>query len=395
MERRPAMVARLPMKTTTKFVDFLSPRLVGDRFDGHAIPLEVLKDLSVLEELIVEVAKWHYRQDNPQRERIPKGFADEVSLRITRIGDGSAIPKIVLAIATNEPSPFPIDHRNYFEKAKSSIVEAVDRAERRQSVAGLLSDNHLAYFDRIGRSLRDHESLELNFPDTERPARLNKTTRRYLTLATSSTQGYSEEVRIRGRVFEADQEKERFHLRLTDGSRIPAPIQPEHRDTILDAFRSFKKGSRVVIEGIGRYDRRSGRLTKLESVEHVSVLDRMDVGARLEEFQLLKNGWLEGNGTVPKSDDLAWLAEAFERFYPDELPAPYLYPTPEGGVQAEWTNGDLEASLDIDLSARRSAWHLFNVATDQASEADFDLAKPEDWVRLTEVVRGVVGGRGG
>ncbi|MCS7466416.1 hypothetical protein NZK35_06975 [Stieleria sp. ICT_E10.1] len=376
----------------TEIVDFLSPRLVGDRFDGHAIPLEVLKDLSVLEELIVEVAKWHYKRDNPQRKRIPKGFADEVSLKVTEIEDGSAIPKVVLAIATTATSLFPVDHREYFEKARASIVEAVDRAEKQQSVAGLLNDNHLAYFDRIGRSLRDSESLELNFPDTSRPARLNKTTRRYLTLATSSTQGYTEEVRIRGRIYEADQEKERFHLRLMDGTRIPAPIQPEHLDTVLDAFNTFKRGSRVVIEGVGRHDRRSGRLVKLESVEHISVLDRMDVGARLEEFKLLKNGWLEGKGRAPKSEHLDWLAEVFDSFYPDELPAPYLYPTPEGGVQAEWTSGDFEASLDIDLGKQRSNWHLLNIDTDEESEAEFDLTKPEDWVKLAKLLKEVLGG---
>lgn len=381
-----------PFQPMTEIVDFLNPRLVGDRFDGHAIPLEVLKDLSVLEELIVEVAKWHYKQDNPQRKRIPKGFADEVSLKVTEIADGSAIPKVVLAIAATSSSLFPVDHREYFEKAKASIVEAVDRAEKQQSVAGLLNDNHLAYFDRIGRSLRDSESLELNFPDTNRPARLNKVTRRYLTLATSSTQGYTEEVRVRGRVFEADQERERFHLRLTDGLRIPAPIQPEHLDTILDAFKTFKQGSRVVIEGVGRYDRRSSRLIKLESVEHISVLDGMDVGARLEEFKLLKNGWLEGKGRALKGEHLDWLAEAFDSSYPDELPVPYLYPTPEGGIQAEWTSGDLEASLDIDLGKRRSDWHLLNMETDEESEAEFDLAKQEDWVELAKLVKDVFGG---
>ncbi|KAA1259500.1 hypothetical protein LF1_20340 [Rubripirellula obstinata] len=376
----------------TETVDFLSPRLVGDRFNGHAIPLEVLKDLSVLEELIVEVAKWHYRQDNPTRKRIPKGFADEVSLQVTEIGEGSAIPKVVLAIAAASSSLFPVDHREYFEKAKASIVEAVDCAENQKPVTGLLSENHLAYFDRIGRSLRDSESLELNYPDTNRPARLNKTTRRYLTLATSSTQGYTEEVRIRGRVFEADQEKERFRLRLMDGSQIPSPIQPEHLDKILEAFNKFKEGSRVIIEGVGRYDRRTGRLTKLESIEHISVLDAMDVGIRLEEFKRLKNGWMEGKGRAPKNDHLDWLAEAFESSYPDDLPSPYLYPTLEGGVQAEWSSGDLDASLEIDLDKRLSAWHLLNTETDEESEAEFNLLRPEDWVKLAEMVKGVFGG---
>ena len=37
-------------------IPFLSPRLVGERFVGHAIPLELLKDLAVVEEMIIEVA---------------------------------------------------------------------------------------------------------------------------------------------------------------------------------------------------------------------------------------------------------------------------------------------------------------------------------------------------
>jgi hypothetical protein len=312
-------------------------------------------------------------------------------LKVTEIGEGSAIPKIVLAITATSSSLFPVDHREYFEKARDSIVKAVDCAENQQPVKGLLSDNHLAYFDRIGRSLLESESLELNHPDTNRPARLNKATRRYLTLAASSTQGYTEEVRIRGRVFEADQEKEQFHLRLMDGSRISAPIQPEHLDTILDAFNAFKKGSRVVIEGIGRYDRRSGRLIKLESVEHISVLDDMDIGSRLEELKPLKNGWLEGKGLAPKSEHLDWLTETFESSYPDDLPSPYLYPTPEGGVQAEWTSGDLEASLEIDLGSRSAVWHLLNIETDVESEANFNLSKQEDWGKLAELVRATVG----
>lgn len=377
-----------------EIVDFLKPRLVGDRFDGHAIPLEVLKDLSVLEELIVEVAKWHYKQDNPERKRIPKGFADEVALKVTEIEEGSAIPKIVLAIASAGSTLFPSDYRDCFEKAKDSIIKVVDCAEKQKPVQGLLSDNHLAYFDRIGRSLRDGEALELNYPDTNRPARLNKATRRYLTLATSSTHGYTEEVRVRGSLCAADQEKERFDLRLIDGSRIPAPIQPEHLDTILDAFKTFKQGSRVVIEGVGRYDRRSSRLIKLESVEHISLLDDMDIGARLEEFKVLKNGWLEGNGRAPKSEQLDWLTEVFESFYPDDLPSPYLYPTPDGGVQAEWSIKDSEASLEIDLAKQTAAWHLLDMATDEESETELDFSRPDSRVKLAELVRGIFGENG-
>lgn len=55
-------------------VPFLKPRMAGSRFDDHAIPLDMLKEFAVLEEMIVEVAKWHYLNDHPKRERSPRGF---------------------------------------------------------------------------------------------------------------------------------------------------------------------------------------------------------------------------------------------------------------------------------------------------------------------------------
>ena len=399
MRFREAFGVRIRTYLTSSFnemletIEFLNPRLVGDRFTGHSIPLEVLKDLSVLEELIVEVAKWHYRRENPERKRIPKGFANEVSLKVTEIGDGSAIPKIVLSIATVTNTLFPIDHRDYFEKAKESIVSAIDAAEKHQSVTGILTDSHLAYFDRVGRSLREGESLELNHPDRARPARLNKATRRYLTLAATSLQGYTDEVSLRGSICEADQRKERFQLQLIDRSVIGAPIQSEHLETILDAFRGFKSGVRVIIDGVARYDRR-GRLDELESVEHINLLDAMDVGARLDEFRLLKDGWFDGKGVAPKPDGLDWLADQLDSNYSDQLPSPFLYPTGEGGVQAEWSLGDWEASLDINLQAKSGYWHALNQHNDQEHEQEIVLGTLDGWKWLAEQLESIAGGNG-
>ncbi len=376
----------------TENVEFLNPRLVGDRFADHAIPLEVLKDLSALEELIVEVAKWHFLQENSERKRIPKGFAEQVSLKITEIGEGSAIPKIVLSIASITNTLFPVDHRDSFEKARESIIAAVDAAEKGESIAGILKDNHLAYFDRIGRSLRSGESLELNYADPSRPARLNKITRRNLTLAASSVQEYTDEVNIRGTICEADQRKGRFELQLIDQSVIRAPIQSEHLETILDAFNRYKSGIKVAIDGVGVFDRRS-KLVELESVEHISLLDPMDVASRLDEFRTLKNGWFEGKGVAPKSEHLDWLADQFESNYPDNLASPYLYPTAEGGVQAEWSLGTWETTLEIDLLSKKAYWHAMNTASDDDVEKAIDLGQLDGWKWIAEEVTRVAGSR--
>lgn len=377
-----------------ELIPFLDPRLVGDRFDQHSIPLEVLKDLAVLEDLIVDVAKWHFLKDNPERQRVPRGFSDQISLDVKGIGEGSAIPKIVLCIAAGATeSLFPLDHRHCFEKARSSVIDAVNAAQFDESLKSILTDSHLAYFDRIGRSLRDGESIELDYKDSERPARLNRATRRKLTLSAASIQQLTEEVSLRGAICEADQRKGRFELELVDKTIIRAPIQSEHIATIFEAFKGYQNGLRVGIDGVGVFARNGG-LKSIESIEQISILDVMDVGARLDELKLLRNGWLEGKGRAPKAEHLDWLVESFERFYPDELPIPYLYPTEEGGVQAEWTIARSEASLEIDLKGRTSSWHQLDLDSDDEDEAQLDLGNAKGWVKLARLLTNLRGKQG-
>ena len=71
---------------------FLQPHLTGSRFAGHSIPLEFLKDLAVLQEMIIEVAKWRFLQDNPGRRRCPRGFTEGIELKLTGIEEGCAAP---------------------------------------------------------------------------------------------------------------------------------------------------------------------------------------------------------------------------------------------------------------------------------------------------------------
>jgi hypothetical protein len=79
--------------------EFLRPRLVGARFEGGVIPLEVLADLAGLSELLIETAKWKFLEANPGRKRWPRGFTTGIELKLTGIDKGSAIPKIALSIA--------------------------------------------------------------------------------------------------------------------------------------------------------------------------------------------------------------------------------------------------------------------------------------------------------
>ena len=362
-------------------IPFMSPRLIGERFSSHSIPLEVLKDLAVLEEMIVETAKWQYLIDHTDRKRTPRGFTDGISLRLTGVEEGSAIPTIALFLIPFGLGVVPPENQQYFEKARSRIVEAVSAAEQSKSITEHLPENLLGYFDRIGRSLREGEAIEFNPENARQPARLDKTTRRRLLLASSQVQVLTEEVVLRGSIPEADQAKMTFDLQTIGGARVKAPLNAQHLETVLDAFNGFRHGTRVLLKGIGRYNRHE-HLQEIEDIEHISLLDDNDVAARLDEFRLMKNGWLDGKGSAPSGRGLDWLTQRFETLYLDSLPLPYLYPTAEGGVQAEWSVNRHELSLDIDVDAHHGEWHDLNM--DSMAETTKTLALDNDdaWLWL-------------
>lgn len=357
---------------------FLEPKLTGSRFSEHSVPLELFKDLAVLEEMIVEVAKWKFLQANPERKRSPRGFIEGIELHLQTIKEGSAIPVIMLTFSTL----FPPASADYFNQAKESIIAAVNAAEQRQSVIAHIPPDLLSYFDRFGRSLREGEAIEL--PSSKGyVAKLTPESRRSLILTSSQIQEWSQELRLRGTIPKVDKRKKIFEVELSDGVRLEAPISNQHRATILDAFDEYEKGARVLLQGIVKKDRQD-RLKSIESVDHISLLDPLDVATRLEALAELEEGWLDGKGHAPDKTRLAWLSTAFDTLYDPTLPLPYLYPTAEGGIQAEWSLDDWEISLEINLAGQVAEWQALNLNTQECREESLNLAKPEDWQTLNQ-----------
>ena len=94
--------------------EFLKPILDGERFRDHRVPLEVLKDFAALQEMLVEVAKWKFLQEHPQRERVQRNFTKDIELQLSGVEEGSAKLVIVLAFSTL----FPPANVKYFEQAR-------------------------------------------------------------------------------------------------------------------------------------------------------------------------------------------------------------------------------------------------------------------------------------
>ena len=283
---------------------FLNLGLTGDRFEGHAIPLEFLKDLPVLNEMIIEVAKLKFFEDHPDRKRSPRGFTHGIELKLTQIGEGSATLNIDLVTSTN--TFLPTTSQTYFETARDTVVDAIRIAEHNEQFAGRIPDKMLSYFDRFGRSLRDGEAIEFTTPTRTNPAKLTKEIRQRLVLGSPAIRELTEETSTWGAVPEADQVAMTFEIQVLDRSRIKAPIAPQHFDIVVEAFKGYKEGARFRFEGIGRFSRDSRHLA-FDSIEHITALDPLDVPARLDEFRGMKDGgWKEAGSPLRVPDWTGW-----------------------------------------------------------------------------------------
>ena len=118
------------------------------------------------------------------------------------------------------------------------------------------------------------------------------------------------------------------------------------------------------------------------------------IRSRLEELKQVPDGWADGMqvaskwgdgcGTAPSHAGLAWLADQFDAHYPANASAPRIYPTPEGGVEVEWTIGRNEPSLEIDLADRTAEWHCTNLDTRAWTAGRLDLDNADHWRRMVD-----------
>ncbi len=367
--------------------EFLKPRLHGARFDDASIPLQVLADLAALREMVIEVAKWKYLQANTERKRVPRGFTNRIELKLTGVEEGSAVP--VINIVQTEPSlnGLELPYQEYFEMARDDIVDAIASASEGGDLSSgaRLPSKFLSYFNRIGRGLREGEYFEFGVPSGSTPAHLTRESRNLLLQAASVTE-IAQEVNLRGTVPEADQDKMTFELQQVYGNKVVCPLPDFHREAIIDAFTGYKEDARILVQGIGRFDLQN-RLLGVDSIDSVSVLEPLDVPARLDELRSMKDGEFDGSGSAPSHEGLDWFSDAFGHYYPDDLPLPSTYPAPEGGLEMEWKEGSQTVIFGINLVTHEGDWFQFDRSSDSEISRELDLDASEDWQWMSSQIR--------
>jgi hypothetical protein len=368
---------------------FLRPVFRGKRFDGHTMPVEVLGELSAYQKLIAAIARAMFKKRHPGRQRVPKGFEDGFFLAVRQLEEGSAVP--VLERHTTTPQParlFPAGDGDLFEAARELLGQTIAAAQKGKGIPAEFPRDVLPLFNTFGRSLRDDESVELVSPTGTSAPVYDRHVRKRLILLRDNT--YEDKADITGRVVQFDSERESFQLAVEGGQRISGMLTEQSLPLIRFAVGQDDLLVRVI--GNGLYNAHD-ELVRFEDIEEVSLSEdedrvkELDIDARIQNLAELEAGWLDGEGIALDRDGLIRFSRVLKSAVESEgLSRPFLYPTPEGGVQAEWSFADAEVSAEIDLDAQTGALYGLHLRSKAEREEQIDLDAPDAAQRLASFV---------
>lgn len=87
----------------------------------------------------------------------------------------------------------------------------------------------------------------------------------------------------------------------------------------------------------------------------------MQNAERCMELLELAPGWLDGEAVQPTRELLELVGAWLDEHQLQDLEQARLFPTPEGGVEAEWRIGRLDLSIEFDPSSGLAEWHQLDL----------------------------------
>lgn len=343
--------------------------MTGGRFDGDGMPVEALVEIVAYEQLVVGVAKELFRREHASRQRLPRGFSERLQLRLETVERGSAVP----VLERVRESGMLMSIADEFTRSRDLIEEAVLAVAEGGALPEAFPRGAVVLFNQFGRTLQQDEAIELRRGTARSGPRYTQAVRRQIVLGERRT--FQDEVSDIGWVLEIDSGRMTCMIRLRSAPQartIPAPVDEVTFDQLKEAMEPNGNGPPLHLTGIGVFDTR-GYLYRLDSIQDVSLVEDPEsleaLDSRIAELRELQHGWLDGDGVPPTPAALQQASIVLAEQLTPDVPRPRVYPTPDGGVQAEWAMGGYEINLTIDPDGRG---HALAVNLDSGESRDLE-----------------------
>ena len=353
----------------------LEPRFTGERFRANTLPLSLLRDLEALQGIILEIAKDEFRRANPNRQRTSRGFSEGLTLHLVGSREGSYVAQIGRVIdSTVLPG---LDPRTQAARAACDrFVETIAHAQDSTQGASIpLPSGAWSYVERFGRGLHDGEAIDLVRRQGS-TVQFTRELRRRLLLTRPGAQMLTDEVELVVKLGDVRPKDQSITIEVADGRSVSATVTDQQLEELSDVRVGEFGTSWLRVSGVGSFDR-SQQLQHVDEVTVIELLDPLDPRVQLEKLKVLRDGWLDGEGVALSLDLLTRVGAWFDEYLNDDTPLPRLYPTPEGGVEAEWLIDRLDVSIEFDEAAGSIEWHAMDLDTGVADEQTIEFGDSE------------------
>ena len=309
----------------------------GKRFTGGRLPLEIVGDLSTYREIIVGIAKARWKQKNPSRKQLPRGFDNYMALFLTDVTDGSACAHIEYDFSDFEAEQI-------FQDAQRVFVESVNAANDNGSL-GHIPVSLFPKFARMGKRLEASEHLEFfTSSDWNNPVIFSNQTKENLSHLLNieyekTTDGFG--------IVTGCEEKKAVVSILCELGVIEFPVSQNAIRTDFDG--RIGEVVEFSFDGAFRADRSFKKIIKPHYVDFVEDgADYERLSARLESFADLAPGWMDGEGSPPSQLAIN-AARDVARFLCATYTGIRAYPMLSGGVQLEFETDDRQRDISMEF----------------------------------------------
>lgn len=253
----------------TKTVLLASLQFHGARFADHALDVDCVVELVRYRDLVLECAKELWRRANPERDRLPKGFDERLTLQFSELTDGSAVVPLRRVVSSDQEA---LDFGDEFDLAAELIDQAITAADRDDLLPVELPRQLIPMFREFGRSLSEQETLFVQARHSKEPARYSASARERLARWAETT--YEDLVDVAGEVNMANVRGSAFELTIApDQPPVRGKFSESQESEVLAALQSHNT-TRLRVRGLAELSQAERQLRRFVRVDFVEACPR-------------------------------------------------------------------------------------------------------------------------
>ena len=244
---------------------------VGGRFDKNKgwLEFEMLQELLTYKKLIVETAKETWRRKHPGRDRLPRGFEENIRLAFHEIREGSSVVPVERVFEVEEDM-LGVYQPDEVDEAAGIINSTILSAEKDEPFPDTLPASIIPIFGEWGTALLPDETIELCWDREDSRARFNHATRE--RILSRMPEVYEDRVDLIGEIRGAGlrtTEGGSFTIQREDGTTVEGAFNADQETVITDALHKHRS-IRVRLIGMAEFER-GGRIRKIMKIDQVEA----------------------------------------------------------------------------------------------------------------------------